>query len=301
MEGDLRGISHVFVDEVHERDINTDFLLIVLKNLMKKVILHWNIFLRSEGCWWLKVDFIKKYHRKETLFALNYSYYFSFSSLSPLIPSTLLNAIMLPSSLFSFFNFRFFSFLYLRNSILWSIYFPNVLFLSLKRKDLKVVLMSATLNAELFSNYFKDEGEHIYRTHNDADSQTFEHFSVCSHGSDESTFLHSYMYISPLPFIRDRKSHLFLRVSRYLLLVNHEWLHLTLLFSSLLQAVRWFLFPEELSLSLLISLKTHWSRQGSRWHYNNRYHLFNPISYTISYSNILECTAMYIYLCHVIY
>jgi HrpA-like RNA helicase len=37
MEGDLRDISHVFVDEVHERDINTDFLLIVLKTLMKKV------------------------------------------------------------------------------------------------------------------------------------------------------------------------------------------------------------------------------------------------------------------------
>lgn len=37
MEGDLHGISHVFVDEVHERDINTDFLLIVLKNLLKKV------------------------------------------------------------------------------------------------------------------------------------------------------------------------------------------------------------------------------------------------------------------------
>jgi HrpA-like RNA helicase len=36
LEGDLKGISHVFVDEVHERDINTDFLLIVLKNLMKK-------------------------------------------------------------------------------------------------------------------------------------------------------------------------------------------------------------------------------------------------------------------------
>ena len=37
MEGNLLGISHVFVDEVHERDINTDFLLIVLKNLMKTV------------------------------------------------------------------------------------------------------------------------------------------------------------------------------------------------------------------------------------------------------------------------
>ena len=36
IEGDLNGISHVFVDEVHERDINTDFLLIVLKTVMRK-------------------------------------------------------------------------------------------------------------------------------------------------------------------------------------------------------------------------------------------------------------------------
>ncbi|XP_022086589.1 putative ATP-dependent RNA helicase DHX30 [Acanthaster planci] len=31
----LTGISHVIVDEVHERDINTDFLLILLKNLLR--------------------------------------------------------------------------------------------------------------------------------------------------------------------------------------------------------------------------------------------------------------------------
>ncbi|XP_069778183.1 ATP-dependent RNA helicase DHX30 isoform X2 [Narcine bancroftii] len=30
----LEGISHVIVDEVHERDVNTDFLLILLKNVM---------------------------------------------------------------------------------------------------------------------------------------------------------------------------------------------------------------------------------------------------------------------------
>ena len=36
IEGELVGISHVFVDEVHERDINTDFLLIVLKQLMER-------------------------------------------------------------------------------------------------------------------------------------------------------------------------------------------------------------------------------------------------------------------------
>ena len=35
-EGNLDGISHIFVDEVHERDINTDFLLIILKKLLKQ-------------------------------------------------------------------------------------------------------------------------------------------------------------------------------------------------------------------------------------------------------------------------
>ena len=32
----LTGVSHVIVDEVHERDINTDFLLILLKALLDK-------------------------------------------------------------------------------------------------------------------------------------------------------------------------------------------------------------------------------------------------------------------------
>lgn len=32
----LKGVSHVIVDEVHERDINTDFLLILLKDLLEK-------------------------------------------------------------------------------------------------------------------------------------------------------------------------------------------------------------------------------------------------------------------------
>jgi hypothetical protein len=36
VEGGLKDISHIFVDEVHERDINTDFLLIVLKQLLFK-------------------------------------------------------------------------------------------------------------------------------------------------------------------------------------------------------------------------------------------------------------------------
>jgi HrpA-like RNA helicase len=35
-DGDLEAVSHVFVDEVHERDLNTDFLLIILKKLLKR-------------------------------------------------------------------------------------------------------------------------------------------------------------------------------------------------------------------------------------------------------------------------
>jgi ATP-dependent RNA helicase DHX36 len=33
---DLASISHIFVDEVHERDLNTDFLLIILKDLLAR-------------------------------------------------------------------------------------------------------------------------------------------------------------------------------------------------------------------------------------------------------------------------
>lgn len=34
MEAGLRGVSHVIVDEIHERDINTDFLLIILRDML---------------------------------------------------------------------------------------------------------------------------------------------------------------------------------------------------------------------------------------------------------------------------
>ena len=34
VDPDLASVSHVFVDEVHERDLNTDFLLIILKALL---------------------------------------------------------------------------------------------------------------------------------------------------------------------------------------------------------------------------------------------------------------------------
>ena len=30
----LRGVTHVFVDEIHERDINSDFLLILLRSIL---------------------------------------------------------------------------------------------------------------------------------------------------------------------------------------------------------------------------------------------------------------------------
>ncbi|KAM9379414.1 ATP-dependent RNA helicase A isoform 1-T1 [Phaethornis superciliosus] len=35
VEAGIRGISHVIVDEIHERDINTDFLLVVLKDVVQ--------------------------------------------------------------------------------------------------------------------------------------------------------------------------------------------------------------------------------------------------------------------------
>jgi HrpA-like RNA helicase len=36
LQGDclLKGVSHIFVDEIHERDINSDFLLIILRRLL---------------------------------------------------------------------------------------------------------------------------------------------------------------------------------------------------------------------------------------------------------------------------
>ena len=33
LERGLRGISHIIVDEIHERDVNTDFLLVVLRDM----------------------------------------------------------------------------------------------------------------------------------------------------------------------------------------------------------------------------------------------------------------------------
>jgi ATP-dependent RNA helicase A len=36
LENGLRGISHVVVDEIHERDINTDFLLVLLRDMLNQ-------------------------------------------------------------------------------------------------------------------------------------------------------------------------------------------------------------------------------------------------------------------------
>ena len=33
----MRGISHVIVDEIHERDINSDFILVVLRDMVGAV------------------------------------------------------------------------------------------------------------------------------------------------------------------------------------------------------------------------------------------------------------------------
>lgn len=35
MEGGLRGISHIILDEIHERDVNTDFMLIIIRDLVR--------------------------------------------------------------------------------------------------------------------------------------------------------------------------------------------------------------------------------------------------------------------------
>jgi len=36
LESGLRGVSHVVIDEIHERDMNTDFLLVVLRDIHKE-------------------------------------------------------------------------------------------------------------------------------------------------------------------------------------------------------------------------------------------------------------------------
>jgi len=34
LEAGLRGVSHLIVDEIHERDVNTDFLLVVIRDMI---------------------------------------------------------------------------------------------------------------------------------------------------------------------------------------------------------------------------------------------------------------------------
>ena len=33
LEAGLRGVSHVIVDEIHERDVNTDFIMVLLRDM----------------------------------------------------------------------------------------------------------------------------------------------------------------------------------------------------------------------------------------------------------------------------
>ena len=34
LEAGLHGVSHVIVDEIHERDVNTDFILVLLRDMI---------------------------------------------------------------------------------------------------------------------------------------------------------------------------------------------------------------------------------------------------------------------------
>lgn len=34
LENGLRGVSHVIVDEIHERDVNSDFIMVVLRDMV---------------------------------------------------------------------------------------------------------------------------------------------------------------------------------------------------------------------------------------------------------------------------
>lgn len=34
LENGMRGVSHIIVDEIHERDVNSDFLMVLLKDMV---------------------------------------------------------------------------------------------------------------------------------------------------------------------------------------------------------------------------------------------------------------------------
>lgn len=35
MESGIRGVSHIIIDEIHERDVNTDFMMIMIRDLVR--------------------------------------------------------------------------------------------------------------------------------------------------------------------------------------------------------------------------------------------------------------------------
>lgn len=57
LEGGLRGVSHVIVDEIHERDINTDFVLIVLRDMvwLKTLVFVICVYELVENCFVLVI------------------------------------------------------------------------------------------------------------------------------------------------------------------------------------------------------------------------------------------------------
>ena len=56
------GVSHVIVDEVHERDVNTDFLLILLREIVRSSSSTVKVVLMSAS---LDADMFAQYFRSE--------------------------------------------------------------------------------------------------------------------------------------------------------------------------------------------------------------------------------------------
>ena len=69
LEAGLRGVSHVIVDEIHERDVNTDFILVLLRDMIYtypdlRVSLDLSTIMTKlsnfeQILFWLKMPFLK--------------------------------------------------------------------------------------------------------------------------------------------------------------------------------------------------------------------------------------------------